>query len=208
MGGSFARRGAETGREAQTQIRRGGMFEGDLPIGGLSSSAAVIIVFLSALCRVNDVNLTDRELMLMAQAAENEYVGVNCGKLDQSCEVLCRKDHLLYLDTMDDSYELIDTPKNMSPYQIAIFFSGLERSLANSQYNARQDECKVAAYALKALSGMPYGQLKDSRLHDVPPAVYHQYGERLPRHESAVRSTSIRSLPARKRVRRHGARGI
>lgn len=97
------------------------MFEGDLPIGGLSSSAAIIIVFLSALCRVNDINLTARELILMAQAAENEYVGVNCGKLDQSCEVLCRKDHLLYLDTVDDSYELVDTPKNMPPYQIAIF---------------------------------------------------------------------------------------
>lgn len=176
-------RGAALKLGEQRKLRFGvaGVFEGDLPIGGLSSSTAVIIVFLSALCRVNDINLTARELILMAQAAENEYVGVNCGKLDQSCEVLCRKDHLLYLDTMDDSYELIDTPKNMPPYQIAIFFSGLERSLANSQYNARQDECKAAAYALKALSGMPYGRFKDSRLRDVPPAVYHQYGEQLPK---------------------------
>ena len=82
-----------------------GILEGGMPIGGLSSSAAVIIVFLSALCRVNGITLGDWELILMAKAAENEYVGVNCGKLDQSCEVLCRKNELLYLDTKDDSYD-------------------------------------------------------------------------------------------------------
>ena len=66
-----------------------------LPIGGLSSSASVIIAFLSALSRVNNITLGDWETILMAKKAENEYVGVNCGKLDQSCEVLCRKDQLL-----------------------------------------------------------------------------------------------------------------
>ena len=63
----------------------GGVLYGDLPIGGLSSSAAVIIVFLSALCRVNEIHLEPWELIMMAKAAENDYVGVSCGKLDQSC---------------------------------------------------------------------------------------------------------------------------
>ena len=76
-----------------------GVIEGSLPIGGLSSSAAVIISFLSALCRVNGITLTKQEMIMTALAAENQYVGVACGKLDQSCEVLCKKDHLLYLDT-------------------------------------------------------------------------------------------------------------
>ena len=157
-----------------------GVLEGSLPIGGLSSSAAVIIVFLAALCKVNDIHMDDWELIMIAKAAENQYVGVNCGKLDQSCEVLCKKDHLLYLDTMDDSYELILTPANMPPYRIAIFFSGLERSLQNSKYNARVDECKAAAYALKAFSGMSYEKYGDTYLRDVPPAVFHQYGDKLP----------------------------
>ncbi|MDO4177414.1 MAG: GHMP kinase, partial [Bacillota bacterium] len=74
------------------------VIEGTLPIGGLSSSAAVIIVFLTALTKVNGIHLDEWELILMAKAAENRYVGVNCGKLDQSCEVLCKKDQLLYLD--------------------------------------------------------------------------------------------------------------
>ena len=64
----------------------------------------------------------------MAKAAENDYVGVSCGKLDQSCEVFSKKDHLLYLDTKDDSYELIPSAPGMKPYEIAIFFSGVERN--------------------------------------------------------------------------------
>ena len=101
-----------------------GVIEGSLPIGGLSSSAAVIIAFLSALCKVNNLHISDHELIMTALDAENNYVGVSCGKLDQSCEVYSNKDHLLYLDTKDDSYELIPTNPIMKPYKIAIFFSG------------------------------------------------------------------------------------
>lgn len=104
---------------------------------------------MAALCRLNNITLQETELILLAKRVENEYVGVSCGKLDQSCEVLCRKDHLLYLDTKDDTYELIPTSPSMKPYKIAIFFSGLERSLVGSKYNMRQDECKAAAYALQ-----------------------------------------------------------
>ena len=157
-----------------------GVLEGSLPIGGLSSSAAVIIVFLSALCKVNGIVLDPWELIMTAKAAENEYVGVNCGKLDQSCEVLCKKDQLLFLDTKDDTFELIPRAAGMKPYKVGIFFSGVERSLANSQYNARQDECKAAAYMLKAITGIEYGKFIDTRLRDVPRDVFEHYKERLP----------------------------
>ena len=132
-----------------------GVIEGSLPIGGLSSSAAVTIAFLSALCRVNGIVLKPLEMITIAMAAENNYVGVNCGKLDQSCEIFSRKDHLLYLDTLDDSYELIPTSPDMAPYEIAIFFSGVERTLAGSKFNMRVDECRSAAYALKAFADIP-----------------------------------------------------
>ena len=91
------------------------VIEGTMPIGGLSSSAAVIIAFLSALCRVNGIMLTPREMIDTALAAEKDYVGVNVGKLDQSCEVFSKKGHLLYLDTRDDSFELIPTNPVMKP---------------------------------------------------------------------------------------------
>ena len=156
------------------------VIEGSLPIGGLSSSAAVIIAFLSALCKVNGILLSEQEMITTALKAENNYVGVSCGKLDQSCEVFSKKDHLLYLDTLDDSYELIPQSPDMKPYKIAIFFSGVERTLAGSKFNMRVDECRSAGYALKALAGMEYGKFSETHLREVPRVVYEQYKDKLP----------------------------
>ncbi len=157
-----------------------GVIEGELPIGGLSSSAAVIIAFLSALCKVNNIHLSEHEMIMTALKAENEYVGVSCGKLDQSCEVYSKKDHLLYLDTLDDSYELIPTNPKMKPYDIIIFFSGIERTLAGSKFNMRVDECKSAAYALMAFEGMEYGKFNEAFLRDVPVEVFRKHKDKLP----------------------------
>ena len=157
-----------------------GVIEGSLPIGGLSSSAAVILAYLNALCKVNHIRPEPQELIQMTMEAENNYVGVASGKLDQSCEVLCKKDHLLFLDTLDDSYELIPTNPNMKPFKIAVFFSGIERSLAGSKFNMRVDECRSAAYALKAYAGMEYGKFNETYLRDVPYEVYLQYKDKLP----------------------------
>ena len=68
-----------------------GVIEGSLPIGGLSSSAAVILAFLDALCSVNGIRLKPQELINIAFDAEKNYVGVNVGTLDQSCEVLSKR---------------------------------------------------------------------------------------------------------------------
>lgn len=156
------------------------IIDGELPIGGLSSSAAVIITYLSALCRLNRILLPANELIEIAQEAENKYVGVSCGRLDQSCEVYCRGEHLLYMDLRGDSYELIPQYPEMKPYKIAIFFSGVERSLAGSAYNMRVYEARSAAYALKAYAGMPYGKFAETQLRDVPCDVYLKYKDKLP----------------------------
>ena len=175
-------RGATLALDRRHPLRRGlcAVINGELPIGGLSSSAAVIITFLSALADMNGISLDESEIIKIALEAENKYVGVSCGKLDQSCEVYCRKNHLLYMDLKDDSYELIPQLPEMKPYKIAIFFSGLERSLAGSAFNMRVDECRSAAYALKAYAGMEYGKFEETNLRDVPYEVYLQYKDRLP----------------------------
>ncbi len=157
-----------------------GVVEGTMPIGGLSSSAAVIIAFLSALCKLNDIHPSKTELVQIALEAEKDYVGVSVGTLDQSCEIYSKKDHLLYLDTLDMSYELIPRNPDMKPYKIAIFFSGIERTLAGSKFNMRVDEAKSAAYALMAYAGMEYGKFGEAVLRSVPVEVYHQYKDRLP----------------------------
>ena len=157
-----------------------GVIEGSLPIGGLSSSAAVIISFLSALCRVNGIALGKQEIIDIAFEAESQYVGVNVGKLDQSCEVLSRKGNLLYLDTMNGEYELIPQHPDMKPWKIAVFFSGLEHSLAGSKYNMRVDELRSGVYALQAFAGMEYGKFKDANARYVPRETYERLKDRLP----------------------------
>lgn len=157
-----------------------GVIEGSLPIGGLSSSAAVILAFLDALCRVNRIALTPQELIDVAFDAEKNYVGVNVGTLDQSCEVLSKKDHLLYLDCKDQHYELIPASPAMQAYQIAIFFSGLEHSLAGSKYNMRVDELRAGIYALQAFARQEYGKFEQANARNVPYSVYEAYKDRLP----------------------------
>lgn len=87
---------------------------------------------------------------------------------------------MLYLDTIDDRYKLIPINENMKPFKVAIIFSGLERSLANSSYNLRVDECKAAAYELKGLANMEYGKFNDTRLRDVPREIFEEYKSYLP----------------------------
>ena len=163
---------------------------------------------MTALAKVNGIKLEPWETINAAKAAENKYVGVNCGKLDQSCEVLCKKDELLYLDCKDESFELIPKNPAMKPFRIAVFFSGLERSLANSAYNLRQDECKAAAYNLLAYAGMEYGKFADTRLRDVPYEVFNKYGDRLPENFKKEPDIIFRKSIGLSRVPKLGEREI
>ncbi len=167
-------------KKAKLNVGICGVIEGTLPIGGLSSSAAVIISFLTALCTVNGIKLSQQELIDVAYDAELNYVGVSVGKLDQSCEVLSKKNHLLYLDTLDGRYELIPQAPAMKPYKIAIFYSGLEHSLIGSKYNMRVDELRSGVYALQAFAGMEYGKFGEAMARNVPRSVYEEYKGRLP----------------------------
>lgn len=167
-------------KEHQLSVGLCGVIEGSLPIGGLSSSAAVILAFLDALAKVNAIKLGDQELINTAFDAEKNYVGVNVGTLDQSCEVLSRANHLLYLDCKDNRYELIPENPAMKPYAIAIFFSGLEHSLAGSKYNMRVDELRAGVYALQAFSGYDYGKFNQANARDVAFTIYQNFKDKLP----------------------------
>lgn len=156
------------------------VISGSLPIGGISSSAAVIIAFMKALCVVNGLKLEKEEVIKLAQEVENKYIGVNCGILDQSCELLSKKEHLLYLDINSNKYELIPKNNNMPKFRIAIIFSGVKRTLVGSAYNTRVDELKSASYALKAFSNSEYGKYSNTVLRDVSRDVFEKYKDKLP----------------------------
>lgn len=151
-----------------------GLIKGSLPIGGLSSSAAVLVAYVMALSKANGINLTPIETILITSDAEREYVGLNNWILDQSCVVLCEKDNLLYLDTDTTDYQLYPLANNMPEFEIGIIFSGLTRSLVSTDFNLRVNECKVAAWNILASKNQTLNTLEKTFLRDVPESYFHE----------------------------------
>lgn len=203
-------RGATIALNSRYPLRTGlcAVLDGELPIGGLSSSAAVIITFLSALCHLNGIILSAKELIEISKEAENKYVGVSCGKLDQSCEVYCRKDHLLYMDMRDDSYELIPTAPSMKPFEIAIFFSGL-----NARWQAPNSICvwtNAAAPPMRSKHFQGWSMASLKKPIFVMCRMKHISDTRTsyPKTGQSVPSIGIPNSIAWKRVPKHGERAI
>ena len=154
--GDYAR-GAKYALRKRFELSRGidGNLHGSLPIGGLSSSAAVLIAYVMAFAKANGIKLKSFEIVQIASEAEREYIGLNNGILDQSCIALGKKDGLLFLDCDSNEYRIVKRNPKMPDFEIGIFFSGLTRSLINSDYNLRVYECKVAALNMLAYTGQP-----------------------------------------------------
>ena len=179
--GDYAR-GAKFALQKRFTLTRGfkGVIKGSLPVGGLSSSAAVLIAYVMAFAQANDLSLKPFEVMKIASEAEREYIGLNNGLLDQACIALGKKDHLLMLDCESNDYRLIPRNPKMPPFEIGIFFSGLTRNLMNSDYNLRVSECKTAAWDLQAFAGIPIKVMEKTFLRDVPKELFQQYKDQMP----------------------------
>ncbi|MCQ2130327.1 MAG: galactokinase [Bacteroidales bacterium] len=179
--GDYAR-GAKFALRKKFALKRGirGVIQGSLPVGGLSSSAAVLIAYVMAFAKANDIVLTPFEVALTASVAEREYIGLNNGLLDQACIALGRKDELLMLDCDTNEYRLIPRNPEMPEFKIAIFFSGLTRSLVNSDYNLRVSECKTAVWDILAFDDAAIKPMDKTFLRDIPRNKYEQYKDRLP----------------------------
>ena len=132
-------RGAKYALRKRFQLTRGinGVIQGSLPVGGLSSSAAVLIAYVMAFAKANGITLQPFEVVQIASEAEREYIGLNNGLLDQACIALGKKDGLLFLDCDTNDYRIIRRHPDMPDFEFGIFFSGLTRSLVNSDYNLR-----------------------------------------------------------------------
>ena len=131
--GDYAR-GAKYALKKRIDLSRGidGVIKGSLPVGGLSSSAAVLIAYVMAFAKANGISLQPFEVAQIASEAEREYIGLNNGILDQACIALGKKDGLLFLDCDSNDYRIIRRTPSMPDFEIGIFFSGLTRSLVNS----------------------------------------------------------------------------
>lgn len=179
--GDYAR-GAKFALRKRFELKRGirGVLQGSLPVGGLSSSAAVLVAYVMAMAKANDISLTKMEIIKIASEAEREYIGLNNGILDQSCIVLSDKEGILFLDTESEQYRIIRRNLKMAPFELAIIFSGLTRSLVSSDYNLRVNECKAAAWNMLAYTDQPLKKLEKTFLRDVPKETYEKTKERMP----------------------------
>lgn len=179
--GDYAR-GAKFALKKRFILRKGikGTIKGSLPIGGLSSSAAVLIAYVMAIAKANDIELSKMEVIKIASQAEREYIGLTNGILDQACIALGEKDSLLFLDTDTEQYRIIRKNPRMPDFELAIIFSGLTRSLVSSDYNLRVAECKTAAWNMMAYTGMPLKGLDKTYLRDIPKETFDLTKDKMP----------------------------
>lgn len=179
--GDYAR-GAKFALKKRFELKYGitGVIKGSLPVGGLSSSAAVLVAYVMAFAKANSIPLTKMEIIRIASEAEREYIGLNNGILDQACIVLGENDSLLFMDTESEEFRLIRRPENMPEFHLGIFFSGLTRNLMGSDYNLRVSECKTAAWEVLAFNNQPLRPLDKTFLRDIPKELYENTRDRLP----------------------------
>lgn len=179
--GDYAR-GAKYALKKRFELTRGidGVIQGSLPVGGLSSSAAVLIAYVMAFAKANNISLKPFEVVKIASEAEREYIGLNNGLLDQACIALGKKDGLLFLDCDTDEYRIIKRNPEMPEFEIGIFFSGLTRNLVNSDYNLRVYECKTAAWNMMAYKEVPLKPFDKTFLRDLPKSTFDETRDLMP----------------------------
>jgi len=142
---------------------------GDVPQGaGLSSSAAFEVAVAGGLCAISGMEIEPREIALICQTAENEFVGVDCGIMDQFAAVFGKAGRALLIDCRSLEVEAVALPTEMA---IVVVDSGVPRRLEETAYNRRREESGEAAEALGVVS-----------LRDAGEALLESRGPLLPDH--------------------------
>jgi galactokinase len=124
------------------------VFGGDIPIGaGLSSSAALECGFACALDELFGLGLDRLEIVKLAQRAENQFVGVKCGIMDQFVNIFGRDKKVLKIDCRSLEYEYF--PFERDDLQIVLCETEVRRTLASSEYNVRRQQCEAGVHVLR-----------------------------------------------------------
>jgi len=121
----------------------------DVPIGaGLSSSAAIECAVAFGLNELFGFGIDKLNLAFMAQKAEHDFAGVQCGIMDQFASLFGKKDQVVLLDCKNMDYQYF--PLNIKGYQIILFDTGVKHALASSEYNTRRKECEAGLKLIQA----------------------------------------------------------
>lgn len=147
------------------------VISGNLPQNaGLSSSASLEIAVLKTFSELYKLDMTGIKAALKAQEAENKFVGCNCGVMDQLIIAVGKQNNALMLDCRSLTLAYAPIPEN---YSIFIVNSNVKRSLVDSKYNERREECEKAAalFGKKALRDLTMREL-DSKKDSLDPVLY------------------------------------
>jgi len=132
----------------QNGLQLGGfeaVIKGDLPQGGgLSSSAALEVATAVFLQKLFKLGLEDLDLVKVARQAENEFVGVQCGIMDQFASHMGGKDHALFIDCRSLEHDWVPLGTDL---KVVVFNTGVKRELASSDYNVRRHQCQEGVKA-------------------------------------------------------------
>lgn len=124
------------------------IIESRLPVGaGISSSAALECGIASGLNQLFDLGLNELEIVKLSQKAENDFVGSNCGIMDQFSSVMSKKDHIILLDCRSLKAEFI--PADFKNCKLLLLNTNVSHNLADSDYNSRRKECETAVQIIQ-----------------------------------------------------------
>ncbi|MDD3659431.1 MAG: galactokinase [Lachnospiraceae bacterium] len=172
---------------------------GNIPNGsGLSSSASVEVLTGYILRDFFNFDVSNQDLALYGQYAENHFNGVNCGIMDQFSIAMGKKDHAIFLDTADLSYEY--APIVLQGYKIVIAGSNKKRGLGDSKYNERRSECETALSELQQVVGIQsLGDLTEEMFETYKPAIKDEIRIKRAKHAVYENQRTIRAVAALKR---------
>jgi galactokinase len=137
------------------------LFSGDVPYGaGLSSSASIEMVTAVSLNETLKAGFSTLDLVKLSQKAENEFVGMNCGIMDQFAVGFGKKDHAIFLNCETLEYE--NVPIDLKDHTLVVTNTNKRRGLTDSKYNERRAECEKAVSYLQ-----PYRKVKNLSELDV-----------------------------------------
>ncbi len=144
------------------------VISGNVPQGaGLSSSAAFEVAVATACNSLFHLQISAKDIALLSQKAENQFVGVQCGIMDQFISALGQLDSALLIDCKTLIYRPVQLNLTTNGYSIVITNSGVKRGLVDSEYNARREECNAGAKKLAQLTGRPINALRDVTVGDL-----------------------------------------
>jgi galactokinase/galacturonokinase len=176
-------RGAVLALQQRHRLAQGlvGVVGGAMPIGGLSSSAAVTIAYLLALEAINGLSLGAQDNVELCRFTENRYIGLNNGILDQSVILHSATGHLTRIDCQTVEIDRVpaglDAAQLSRSFEVLVVYSGVTHALVGTDYNNRVAECRQAAQELLGHAGLPVPD--DVRLRHVPEEQFSRHVDRL-----------------------------